>query len=94
MKRRDFLTKTVTGAAAYGALGGLPDAMVRAAPNSAAAHETAPLQTLEIVKRVIEVNGKPANVLGLYRPMASPGWCSMLTLPSTSSFRARSTSRP
>jgi len=89
MKRRDFLTKTVTGAAAYGALGGLPDAMVRAAPNSAAAHETAPLQTLEIVKRVIEVNGKPANVLGLYRPDGQPG----LVLDADTAFNVQLSSQ-
>ncbi|WP_025662533.1 multicopper oxidase domain-containing protein [Rhizobium sp. IBUN] len=68
MYRREFLTRTMAAAAAY--------AFVNSVATRAGA-ETNPVagstQKLNIVKRTIEVNGKPASVLGLTRPNGSPG---------------------
>lgn len=57
MKRRDVLTGILTGAA----MASVPAGMLRPAFGATA---TAP-QLLSVVKRTIEVNGKPASVFGL-----------------------------
>ncbi|KWV58012.1 copper oxidase [Rhizobium altiplani] len=68
MYRREFLTRTMAAASAY--------AFVNSVAARAGA-ETNPMagstQKLNIVKRTIEVNGKPASVLGLTRPNGSTG---------------------
>jgi len=68
MYRREFLTRTMAAAAAY--------ALVNPVTSSASAGTNAVAGStgkLNIVRRTIEVNGKPASVLGLTRPDGSPG---------------------
>ncbi|CCM76876.1 multicopper oxidase family protein [Rhizobium mesoamericanum] len=68
MYRREFLTRTLAGAAAYALVN--PIVTQASAGNTAV---TGSAQKLKIVKRTIEVNGKPASVFGLTRPDGSPG---------------------
>lgn len=72
MYRREFLTRMMAGAAAYGALNTVAPQTASAA-SSQAAHIVGSTQRLSIVRRTIEVNGKAASVLGLARANGSPG---------------------
>jgi FtsP/CotA-like multicopper oxidase with cupredoxin domain len=72
MYRREFLSRMMTGAAAFGALTTITPQLTRAEANTAI-HPVGSPQKLNIVKRTIEVNGKAANMLGLTRPDGSPG---------------------
>ena len=65
MKRRTMLAGLAAGTAALA----LPTALVR--PTFGASHTDT--KTLNIVRRSIEVNGKPANVFGLVQPDGTPG---------------------
>ncbi|OWV92724.1 copper oxidase [Rhizobium sp. R72] len=67
MYRREFLTRTMA-AAAYAVVN--PVTTPASAETNTVAGSTG---KLNIVKRTIEVNGKPASVLGLTRPDGSPG---------------------
>lgn len=67
MKRREFLTQVLAGAA----LAGTPTlsrSQATAAPTSGGT-----ARSLSVAKRVIEVNGKPADVFGLLQPDGQTG---------------------
>ncbi|WP_431323563.1 multicopper oxidase family protein [Rhizobium sp. YTU87027] len=72
MYRREFLTRTMAGAAAYSAFNTTVPQIASAA-SSQAAQVVGSTQRLSIVKRTIEVNGKAASVLGLLRADGSSG---------------------
>ena len=65
MKRRELLTGLLAGSAAMALTGALP----RLAFGNDAHH----IKQLGIVRRTIDVNGKPASVFGLQQPDGSPG---------------------